>query len=61
MVHITAVPCCRPVPLVQVLLERGSPHVGLATVFVSHIQAAHIASLITTLEQASWHKSTTTY
>ena len=54
----TAIPCCRSMPLVQVLLERGSPHVRLATVFVSHIQAAHIASLITTLEQASWQKST---
>ena len=47
-------------PLVQVLRERGSPNVRVATVFVSHIQAAHIASLITTLEQASLQKSTTT-
>ena len=34
------------------LLEKGSPHVGPATVFVSHVQASHVASLLGTLHEA---------
>ena len=37
----------------QVLQAENSPHVGTATVFVSHVQASHVASLLGTLNTSA--------
>ena len=36
----------------EVLQDEGSPHVGTATVFMSHVQASHVGSLLGTLREA---------